>query len=238
MKKTIVLLLSFIVIGCALWYGQGMRKQRAQTLIWAAYDGDLTAVKNALEDGAETDWVLPITDKTRHYNQAEFFPLLAAASGGNEKVLQHLLKQGLDVNQSNNLGWTPLFIAAREGHAEFAAQLISKDANPNMQTDTGATALMMVIVSDFKQKDRLDLLEYMLKRKADPNLQTKLGTDALFYTVTELKNKKALQLLLQHKADPCRLYEGKTLLQLAKEDKKSADLVPALKEAMQSCPAH
>ena len=72
-------------------------------------------------------------------------------------------------------------------------------------------------------------IEYMLKKGADTNLQTKFNTDALFYAVTELKNIDGVKLLLEYKADVCRLYDGKEIFTLA-EDKKIRSLV---KEAYQ-----
>ena len=149
MKKAIIFLLVLLVGGCYLWYRQGEEAQKAETLIWAAYDGDLTGVKNALEDGAPLNWLMYISDPARHYQSAQFTPLLAAASGGNKKVLLYLIKQGQNPSQANIQGWTPLFIAVRDGHAESAAQLVYAGANPNIQTDTGATALILAMVADF-----------------------------------------------------------------------------------------
>lgn len=240
MKKTVVALLTLCVLGCYLWYHQGERAAKAEELIWAAYDGDLTGVKNALEDGAEPDWALYVSDPQRHYHNAEFSSLLAAASGGNVKVLLHLIKQGQNVNASNEQGWTPLFIAVRDGHAEAAAQLVHAGADPNIQTDTGGTPLILAFVSDFSsEKQRLSLIEYLLKRGANPNLQTNFGTDALFYAVTELKDPKAAALLAAHGADLCRQYGGKDILQIASQNKTSAKLIPALQKARaEKCSKH
>ena len=236
MKKAIIFLLVLLVGGCYLWYRQGEEAQKAETLIWAAYDGDLTGVKNALEDGAPLNWLMYISDPARHYQSAQFTPLLAAASGGNKKVLLYLIKQGQNPSQANIQGWTPLFIAVRDGHAESAAQLVYAGANPNIQTDAGATALILAMVADFPtEKERLSLIEYLLKRGADPNLQTIMGTDALFYAVTELKDPATVQLLLDFKADPCRRYGDETLLELADANEQSAAIISALKKAGKSC---
>lgn len=227
MKKALLILLVFTAAGFALWYGQGIREEKAETLLWAAYDGDLTGVKNALEDGAETDRLLYITDPLRHYKDAEFSVLLAAASGGNEKLVSYLIQQGQKPAWANSQGWTPLFVAVRDGHAEAAARLMQAGADPNAQTDTGATPLIMTTLAEFPtEKERLSLLEYLLKRGADPNLTTRFHTDALFYAATELKNPQAVDLLLQYGADPCRRYEGKTLPGIA-----GKTLRPALKKA-------
>lgn len=216
MRKTILILLTLLVLACAAWYAAGLRETKAEELIWAAYQGDMTGVKNALDDGAETDWWLPITDPERHYDQALFSTLMAAASSGNDKLIRYLLEHGHLANQQNDQNWTPLFIAVRDGRAEAAALLIRAGADINAQTDRGTTPLIMALLADFLTKEeRFSLLNYMLKRGARPNLLTELHTDALFYAVTELQDEKIVQLLLEYQADVCRSYDGKTMLDLA-----------------------
>ncbi len=118
-------------------------------------------------------------------------------------------------------------MAVRDGHTEAAARLVQAGADPNAQTDSGATPLIMATLAEFPtEKERLSLLEYLLKRGADPNLSTRFHTDALFYAVTELTNPQAVALLLQYGADPCRRYKGKTLPGIA-----GKTLLPALKKA-------
>ena len=111
-----------------------------------------------------------------------------------------LLNQGFDINQPTPLGWTPLFIAARDGRAEAAKLLIFKKADLNMQTETGATALTMVVTQDYPtEKARLNLLEYMLKRGADPNIEDIYHHTPLYYA-TAKKNKAAVELLREYGA--------------------------------------
>lgn len=230
MKKFFVFLLFFAALACSLWYHKGLEEERAADLIWAAYDADLTAVKNALENGAPIDWVMYIDDPLRHYKNAEFTPLLAAASGGNDQIVRLLLKLGETPNYANVQGWTPLFVAVRDGHAETAAKLVQEGADPNPQTDTGATPLILALTADMADEgQRLKLIEYLLKRGANPNLQTKWNTDALFYAVTQLQSQEVVQLLAEHHADFCRRYDGKTILQIA--DGHDPKIIPALSKA-------
>lgn len=236
MKKFTILCLAFFVLGCYLWYQEGERLQKAQTLIWAAYDGDLTGVKNALEDGSGTAWVMYIDDPAKDYRQAAMTPLLAAAAGGNEKILRYLIKQGEAPNQTNEQGWTPLFVAIRDGHAEAAAQLVLLGADPNLPTDNGATPLIMTVLSPFPtEKQRLSLLEYLLKKEADVNAYTKWNTDALYYALTTGKNTEAAKLLLQYGADPCRTYKGKNLLEIARQNPTQKTMLSVLKKARSKC---
>ncbi len=236
MKKIGILLVAFAAIVCCIYYQQALQAQRAEELIWAAYDGDLIGVKNALENGSPLHYVMYISDPARHYQSAEFTPLLAAASGGNAEVIAYLIKQGQNPAQRNIQGWTPLFVAIRDGHAQTAIQLLQAGVDPNVQTDTGASPLLLAVVSDFpSEEQRLSLLEYLLKREADPNLYTRWQTDPLYYAVTENKNPAVVQTLLKYKANPCRVYQGKTLPDLARADEKSAALLPLLHEACTYC---
>ena len=43
-------------------------------------------------------------------------PLLNAALGGHEAVVQQLLAQGADIDAKDESGWTPLSYAAEGGH--------------------------------------------------------------------------------------------------------------------------
>lgn len=228
MKKTIILLISFISLAFFVAYEENFKERQAEALIWAAYEGDLIGVKNLMEDGAETNYGIYITDPKRHYQQALFTLPLAAASGGNEKILRHLIKNKVANHAPNDKNWTPLLIAVRDGHAEYAAQLIENGADINAQTDSGATALILAFVTDFpEEKQRLSIIEYMLKKEADPNKQTLLQSDALFYAVTELNCLEGVKLLLEYEADVCRLYEGKNIVEISKDN----EIRSLLKEA-------
>jgi ankyrin repeat protein len=52
-------------------------------------------------------------------NQLQESPLHFASSSGNEKVVAYLLRRGLNVEAEDSRGDTPLFYAARNGHAKL-----------------------------------------------------------------------------------------------------------------------
>ena len=57
-----------------------------------------------------------------------------------------LAKQGVDVNQVDNDGWTPLFIASHEGHSEVVSMLLAKrGVDVNQSADDGDTPLYIAI---------------------------------------------------------------------------------------------
>ena len=46
-----------------------------------------------------------------------------------------------DINAQNNIGWTPLYLAARDGQVEIAQALITAGADLNAQNNSGYTPL-------------------------------------------------------------------------------------------------
>jgi ankyrin repeat protein len=58
----------------------------------------------------------------------------AAEDGNIEAVRQHLAA-GVDVNAKNDIGRTPLYFAARDGHGEIAVLLVMKYADVNAIAD-------------------------------------------------------------------------------------------------------
>ena len=59
-----------------------------------------------------------------------------------EGVAEALLKRGAKVNVADAEGKTPLYSAARRGHAHLLKMLLAKGAKVNAQTREGTTALM------------------------------------------------------------------------------------------------
>lgn len=190
MKKLSILLVVAVVVCLSFSYKKADDLDLAQTLITDAYYGDLTAVKNDLEEGADINYELYFDDTERGYRKQTFNILQAAASSGNEDLLIFLLDNGLDINFPTQEGWTPLFIAARDGQAEAAKLLIYKQADLNAQTDLGATALLMAVTQPFESEEaRMDLLKYMLKRGANPNLKDIYGNKPLHYAEKQGKTE-------------------------------------------------
>lgn len=60
---------------------------------------------------------------------------------GSEKDLIHLIKQGVDLNQQDSKGKTPLHVAGSFGHIELVRILLSKGASKAAKDDHGKTPL-------------------------------------------------------------------------------------------------
>ena len=170
------------VIGLTISYQQARVQARGEALIADAYYGKLDEVKDDLEDGADLNFTFLFSDSEREYTGVTFNVLHAAASSGNEDVINYLLEQHLDINAQTPTGWTPLFIAARDGRTEAAKLLIFREADVNLPTDLGATPLLMAVTQPYPtEEERLNLITYLLDNEADPNLATHQGLTPLYY---------------------------------------------------------
>lgn len=232
MKKILVFLTALAVCWLAAGYYTAHQHILNESLVVDAYYGDLVSVKNDLEDGANLSFELYFDDENRQYTDVLFNALHAAASSGNEDVINFLLEEGLAIDYPTPEGWTPLFIAARDGQSEAAKLLIFRGADLNFQTDRGATALLMALTQKYpSESERQSLLEYMLKRGANPNLADANGFSPLYYAAA-LKNKDAVVLLLEYGAVPDEENLSKISRLLAPQsDNISRQILTLLKKA-------
>jgi len=211
-RKIVIIIVCIWVLLLAKSYRDALRIQRNEWLVRDAYYGDLLSVKTDVERGADLSFEFYFSDEEREYAGAVFNALHAAASSGNEDVINYLLEQGMDIDALTPNGWTPLFIATRDGQSEAAKLLIFRGAKLNTQSNLGATALLMAVTQKYpSEQAQLDLISYLLARGADPNLADRNGHTALYYA-TALKNKKIIALLKKH---------GAKLTPPAKKEQKS-----------------
>jgi hypothetical protein len=64
-------------------------------------------------------------------SEAPPLPLLVACESGDVDRARQLLREGADVNLREDQGWSPLIMAAKEGHAELLSELLASGASPN-----------------------------------------------------------------------------------------------------------
>ena len=70
--------------------------------------------------------------------------MFRAAKRGDAKLLAMLLLESADVDrQTRDEGWSPLFIAAREGHAPVMRLLVRAGCDVDAVTNDGWTAAMI-----------------------------------------------------------------------------------------------
>ena len=73
-----------------------------------------------------------------------FTPLSIAAQFGHVQEVLALIEAGADINVCNHIGWTPLSMAAGNGHHETTVQiLIEAGADTNKASYSGMTPLSL-----------------------------------------------------------------------------------------------
>jgi len=82
-----------------------------------------------------------------------------------EKIRAELSK-GIDVNQKDWLGYTPLHWACYFGYADMAETLLAAKADPNLKSDTGRTPIEIATAMNYQNV--VDLLRQNVAKLADP----------------------------------------------------------------------
>jgi ankyrin repeat protein len=83
-----------------------------------------------------------------------------------------LLEHGANVNAKDVDHWTPLHLAAENGHFELCRTLLENNADLNAQTSDGETPLHRTSV-----KGRVDIARLLLDRGANPRARGKVLKD-------------------------------------------------------------
>ena len=103
---------------------------------------------------------------------AKVRPLLAACRKGDEQQVERLLAAGAHPNSPDELdeGWSPLLMAANEGHAAFCELLLEKGADIECyRPETANTALHLAMQSFLNKGDepgKLKVVQVLIEYKA------------------------------------------------------------------------
>ena len=150
--------------------------------------------------------------------------MLAVRKNGSEGEIQSLLRQGADVNARDNDGNTALHhLLTVVGNIDARLNaLLAAHPDVNLTTHTGTTPLMILDVCR-DPKECTSRVKKLLELHAKVDLKDSGGRTAAMRYVEKGDNARALQLLLDAGADPkLRNKDGKTLLQLAQQYKRTA----------------
>ena len=80
-------------------------------------------------------------DGAEHAARPAPYPLLHAVETGDETQVRKLLDGGCDVNLCDADGWSPIIMAAKEGHGALLALLLTAGADANPPGNGAHTAL-------------------------------------------------------------------------------------------------
>ena len=133
----------------------------------AVFDGNIEAVKQHLDAGAEVD--------AKDDKFVGTF-LHWAAAGGQNEIVELLIAKGADVNAKDYRVRTPLHSAAAHGHKEVAKLLIihgadvnAKGLNPLSESSSGTP------LHDAAFINHQEIIELLIASGADVNAKTKNG---------------------------------------------------------------
>jgi hypothetical protein len=152
--------------------------------------------------------------------------LYEAAERGDAVELRGQLATGADPNQAVANGWTPLMIAAAEGHPDCVDALLAAGAEPNARNAPGRTALMFAAKYGYS-----GVVKELLRAGADASLQPTddEGTPAIVIAA-DGGHVDTVAVLLRHGVDgDAAKKQGETALIAA--SKGHAEVVKALLSA-------
>ena len=99
-----------------------------------------------------------------------------AAFQGMDRVIEELLKSGVDVNAQDVEGRTPLMEACNAFKFDVIKQLVEAGADVNLQDARGCSALMRAAYGGY-----VDLVNYLLNHGADKEAVDNEGNKAIHY---------------------------------------------------------
>lgn len=77
--------------------------------------------------------------------------LINAVENGDSTTVRVLINNGMDVNDWDEYGTTPLMIAASNGHTDIVRLLLNAGADVNVQSEYGYTALILALCLDARK---------------------------------------------------------------------------------------
>lgn len=220
-------------------------------LFFLIENGDIENLKTALNGGANihvsnkarhtlfsTTRRLKRTDLARiliqyHAKTSKDMALYHAAENGFTEIVNELIQQGANVSYQMKEGdcccptWTPLMIAAAEGHPDTVRTLINAGAAVDTANQHGRTALMFAAKYGFD-----DIVLALVEKGADVNLvpNDEEGLSALM-AASFWGRKGVVAILLKNGADiNAKSKTGMTSLDYALKG-EHADVVTCLKVA-------
>ncbi|KAG6405752.1 hypothetical protein SASPL_133346 [Salvia splendens] len=170
--------------------------------------------------------LLDIENMIAHGRKDLPLTLCFAALRGDESLMRHLLKRGIDPNESDNNGRTALHIAASQGNENCVLLLLNSGADPNCRDSEGSVPLWEALLGDHKpvikllsdngaklssgdiamfsctaaENNDLDLLKEISCRDGDVTWPNHDGPQALHFAVCQ-GNLEMVKFLLDQGAD-------------------------------------
>jgi len=185
---------------------------RIDALVMACEEGDFDFVKTLVNSGIDVNGI----------SSEGFTPLMMATSNDEVEIVDYLLQQGADVNQTVN-GWTALIEAADEGSLTSMKLLLKADADINyywgqdsptaisMAASEGHLECLRLLVENGADingisksipplhiaaaEGKRGIIDYLISQKVDLDKKDVAGRTALMYGAAEGQKHTVIKLL-------------------------------------------
>ncbi|CAH2055095.1 unnamed protein product [Thlaspi arvense] len=169
-------------------------REKVQQFLNAACTGNLDFLKKVAQQLDEGKGLTKTVESIKDANKRG--ALHFAAREGQTEICRYLLEElKLDADTKDEAGDTPLVHAARQGQIATAKYLLDHGADPNIASELGATALHHAAGTG-----EIELLKELLSRGVPVDSQSESGTPLIWAAGHD--QKEAVEVLLQHNADP------------------------------------
>lgn len=157
-------------------YAEEATRQWQNQMLEAAAAGDWNKLKDAISKGAD-----PRGRTILHW----------AAGESHTADLKRFIEGGASLEVKDQMGWTPLALAAFAGEADSVRILIDHGAGVHTRDQEGSTPLHLALVSGHR-----DVAELLLEAGADSEAEDHKGQTPLFSAVTNYRSPEVVRWLL------------------------------------------
>lgn len=155
-----------------------------------------------------------------------------AAEHGNQSAVKKFLTQGVQVDTTDEYGFTPLYRACINGHKDIAEFLVTKGADVNAKGNSGWTPLFIAAMAG-----HINVTEFLLEEGAEINAKDNEGNTPLHYTAGNAETD-IVKILISNGANiNARNKKGETVLDRVKVRLKTWHQHPFLAKRMKALKA-
>lgn len=157
-------------------------------LLNAVMSSDIKKVQTLIKEGEDVNYVNSLGNSLLHI----------VIQNKENKILGELLNTpGIDINVKNkSFGYTPLILAVSQFNTKITKMLLEKNANVDIQSDNGSTALIIAI--GLTRENDLPML--LIEHNSNVNIADNAGYNALCFSI-ENENELIFDKLLERNAD-------------------------------------